>query len=197
MQDNLNIKAKELSIAEKAYIDGEDNTAYKIFSKYAQEDDSYSQVCLGYLMVHGIGVDKNEEEGYTWIKKSADSHDPLGEYWYAKSIIKHDEALALKYFMLSSEQGNKDAKHDYALCLLEGIGCKIEKQKAIEVLKENFKDGHLESMRFLAYYGIRFEFGHINSIKSVYWFFKTIIKAANERYIPSETADLKCPIKGG
>ncbi|MDR1164998.1 MAG: hypothetical protein LBO66_03840 [Deltaproteobacteria bacterium] len=49
-------------------------------------EDSHSYACLGYLLLAGKGVERNEEKGLNYLAHSIDERSELGVYFYAQAL---------------------------------------------------------------------------------------------------------------
>ena len=63
--------------------------------------------------------------------------------------VKTDAKKAAKYFKIGSDKNDTRCMHDYATCLLDGIGVDVDVEQAASLFKEASKKGNIESMYLL------------------------------------------------
>jgi len=105
--------------------------AVKFFRAGAEKGGVESQMMLSYCLEEGKGVENNEEESEMWLKKAADTGNPIAQAGYGMQLMdsgKREEGV--KYLKSSSEQGCMFGH------LLLGIACldENEAEKGLELL---------------------------------------------------------------
>lgn len=126
-------------------------TAFNNYRKAAQNGLACAQTIVGNCFYKGIGVRKHIVSAIDWLKKAADQNQANAQYLLAliylndvtESNIINKEIFTL--FTKAAEQGILDAKVKVALCYKNGIGVKINKEKAFHLLSELAQEGNIEA----------------------------------------------------
>jgi TPR repeat protein len=96
-------------------------------SALASTGNPRAELLIGLRYLKGDGSPANKPEAAKWILKSANAHDPMGQYW-AGEIYKHgdgvaaDAAQAVRWYEAAAGQGNRQAMHDLGVAYAEGKG---------------------------------------------------------------------------
>lgn len=94
-------------------------------SALASTGNPRAELLIGLHYLKDENADK--PQAAKWILKSANAHDPMGQYWAAE-IYKHgdgvtaDAAQALRWYEAAAGQGNRQAMHDLGVAYAEGKG---------------------------------------------------------------------------
>ncbi|THV06752.1 HCP-like protein, partial [Dendrothele bispora CBS 962.96] len=111
----------------------------------------------GLTLRHGWGCDKNEKEGFKWLRKAAEeavedlenatkgdtSLDQgavraelvlaiyeVGQCFFHGWGVSKDQKMAVKYYRVAARLGDADAQTDLGFCLANGKGCKKDRKEA-------------------------------------------------------------------
>jgi len=82
----------------------------------AEQGQSDSQCCLGYMLQDGVGVKKSEVEAMRWFKLGAALGHPQGQCGLAMGLLRRsnrarkNDAEAVRYLRKAANQGLKDAQ---------------------------------------------------------------------------------------
>jgi len=96
-------------------------------SQLAASGNPRAQLLIGLRYLKGDGAIPNKTEAAKWILKSAQGHDPMGQYWAAE-VYAHgegviaDPAQAVRWYEAAAGQGNRQAMHDLGIVYAEGKG---------------------------------------------------------------------------
>ena len=136
-----------------AYENEDYKTAFELFFKLAKEGDVSSQMNISNMLLHGIGVQKDEEKAYECYLQAADNKDNEAQYLYGWYCLKNDNPdEGFKYLNLASEENYKDAVYDLAGICSQGLyGCKVDLEKASELYEKSILMGKQEAMNGLFY----------------------------------------------
>ncbi|MBS0276932.1 MAG: SEL1-like repeat protein [Proteobacteria bacterium] len=94
-------------------------------SALASTGNPRAELLIGLHYLKDENADK--PQAAKWILKSANAHDPMGQYWAAE-IYKHgdgvtaDATQALRWYEAAAGQGNRQAMHDLGVAYAEGKG---------------------------------------------------------------------------
>jgi len=136
-----------------AYENEDYKTAFELFFNLAKEGDVSSQMNIANMLLHGLGVKKDEEKAYECYLQAADNEDSEAQYLYAWYCLeKEDTKEGIKYLNLASEANYKDAVYDLAGICSQGLyGCTVDLAKASELYEKSILMGKEEAMRGLFY----------------------------------------------
>ena len=141
--------------------------AYHLFYNLAKNGNIDSQKNIANMLLHGLGTKKDEEAAYLWYKQIADAGDSKSQHAIANCYIHGsygfpiNYTLAVEYLKKASKDNYIPAKYDLAIMYFNGQGVAKDKNKARELLEQNAKNGHKKSMKLLALYYMRDEFGFL------------------------------------
>ena len=95
---------------------GEENLPIELsieqYIEAAEGGDSKAQHNLGIFYLQGIGVEKDVDKAFEWIKKAARQ----GE------LVYDDVNKAIELIRSAAEQGESESQYNLALCYLRGFG---------------------------------------------------------------------------
>ena len=104
----------------KMYRDGKGDSinyteAVKWFRRSAEKDDTYGQVCLGYMLQLGLGVDQDYVEAVKWYQKSAEKGNSeglrnLGGMYQFGFGVNKDIKKAKELYLKAAELGDSSAQ---------------------------------------------------------------------------------------
>lgn len=128
------------------------NKGLNLLSKAAMNNSKKGQYNYGYILLNGIGVNKNTEEGVKWIEKSANNGYLLAQYklfhFYANgTYVKENEEEAIFWGRKTSSkllEKLTDTHQDYALFFGDSMNIKIsvsdDSQSDTSIMLENVTD---------------------------------------------------------
>jgi hypothetical protein len=175
------VSSGDLEAGEKAYGEKDYTTAFRNWRPLAEQGDANVQFYIGYMYLHGQGVDQNLEEAVVWYLKSADQKhgDSLVSLFELLKNDKREKVLLLieenanhssgyeigNYTMEEgdfeaaarilkplAEQGNPKAQFDFAQLLQHGSGVSKNISDALKWYRAASKNGHHRAMISLAYH---------------------------------------------
>lgn len=113
----------------------------------AERKNTNAQFRIGYLLLNGMGVDKNLNQGLLWLRKSAESGDfvaqsYLGDVYSKGKVVEKNlvEAYAWK------DVSNRSHQHKITKAELEGIesGMTPEQIKKAKVLSDSYYEKYVK-----------------------------------------------------
>lgn len=105
--------------------------AAKWFRKAADQNDVFSELCLGDLYADGNGVPRDYIEALKWYRKAADQGNAVAQYnlgcyyEFGKGVAK-DVVEAAKWFRKAADQGNAAAQYSLGYCYCNGQGIEAD-----------------------------------------------------------------------
>lgn len=128
----------------------------------AESGDIYAQNELSDLYFSGYGVAQNGEEGFKWLKKSAEagfwrSIDKIGDLYYNGTYVKQDYNEAMRWYKKGAEIGYAKSYLNLAYCYYYGNGTDENNDKALELLKKAYSLGNAEAANMI---GIMYNKGY-------------------------------------
>jgi len=112
--------------------------AFAWFKKASDSGDAYAINNLGTLYNYGLGVEKNEKEGFRLHKIAAELKEPCALYNLAADYetgrgTEKDMQMAIKVYSQAASAGNSEAQYDLGLRYFDGRGVPQNTQKALEL----------------------------------------------------------------
>ena len=122
----------------------------------------------GLSLRHGWGCKKNEQMGFKWVRKAAESAVSdleklrtgqtsidqssvqaelvlaiyeVGQCFFHGWGVAKDHKMGVSYYMVAARLGDGDAQGDLAFCLANGKGCKKNKKEAARWYRAAVKQG--------------------------------------------------------
>ena len=122
----------------------------------------------GLSLRHGWGCKKNEQLGFKWVRKAAESAVgdleklrtgqtnidqssiqaelvlaiyEVGQCFFHGWGVTKDQKMGVSYYMVAARLGDGDAQGDLAFCLANGKGCKKNKKEAARWYRAAVKQG--------------------------------------------------------
>ena len=108
-----------------AYDNKDYSTAYEIWSRLAEQDDSNSQFALGVMLFTGNGQKKDEEQAFKWFSKASENGHVaamfnLGiAYWDGQGTAV-DTNEALHWWRKAAERGDRIAQYNLGTAYYNG-----------------------------------------------------------------------------
>lgn len=113
---------------------------FSILRKAAENKYPKSLYYLAYCYANSIGTEQDSLAFANLLKESSDLKEvnalrDLGCFMLqGNSYINQDATKGLEYIKIASERGNINARMDWAYCLLNGIGCDVNPNEAINAV---------------------------------------------------------------
>ena len=102
--------------------------AAKWFRKAADQNDVFSELCLGDCYAAGNGVPKAYSEALKWYRKAGEQGNAIAQYdlgcyyKFGKGGVANDQVEAAKWFRKAADQGNAEAQYSLGYCYCKGEG---------------------------------------------------------------------------
>jgi len=115
---------------------GDYPTAFRGFSKLAEQGDAKAQFALGVMYEDGRGVPKDEQQAVFWFRKAAEQGDASAQsslgFRYAQGQgVPKDEQQAIFWSRKAAEQGDADAQYHLGVMYRNGRGVPKDEQQAV------------------------------------------------------------------
>ena len=103
------------------------DSTYRIFSKAANEGNTYAQCLVGFLYEVGHGVSQDYNEAMKWYRKSAENGNYFGQLYVGKMYengwgVSPDYKLAAEWYQKAAEKGYADAQKRLGNLYMDGKG---------------------------------------------------------------------------
>jgi hypothetical protein len=108
---------------------GDYATALRLFRPLANQGDAHTQVMLGIIYDHALGVPQNYAAAMRWYRKAADQGDAhaqsaLGRLYRNGEGVPRDYGLAAKWYRKAADQGNAHAQSPSGGCTPAAKACR-------------------------------------------------------------------------
>ncbi|MFH7016858.1 T9SS type A sorting domain-containing protein [Flavobacterium sp. FlaQc-47] len=108
----------------------------------AETGEPLAQNYTGLMYVYGLGVEKDESKGFTYIEKAAKSGNAVGEYNLGKLYSEGrgcqlDMNKAVEWFKKAITQNNQRAAYELGYMYLKGFGVPQDYVQAVEWFKKS------------------------------------------------------------
>ena len=128
------------TIAE-AYFEGkngfeqDDSKAVEWFEKAAKQGFARAQFSLGWMYLHGRGVNEDAERATALFRQSAEQGLPEAQYFLGARYKRgegapQDYAQAVHWYLLAAESGWPEAQNDLSALYAQGLGVPKDDRKA-------------------------------------------------------------------
>lgn len=113
--------------ARAAYDSGDYDTAYRIWSELAEQNDGRAQYALGVMYATGNGRDKDPARAFEWFSKAAENGHlkamyNLGvSYWTGQGTLE-DRAEAAHWWRMAAERGDVVSQYNLGVAYYNGLG---------------------------------------------------------------------------
>jgi len=87
---------EDLNKAENYYNKGDYASAYKYYLSLAQGGHADSQVFIGWMLLNGIGINKDTNKAAYWFERAASLGSVRGAFYFGRFLTskeQHKEAL--------------------------------------------------------------------------------------------------------
>lgn len=115
-----------------------------------QQHDSFAQLFIGILHIHGRFVEWDYKKAYEWIKKSVDQNNShaknqMGDlYYYGYEVVK-DYNEAIKWYKLSAEDNNSYGQLSMGYMFEHGYGVNINHEEALKQYELSANNDNLDA----------------------------------------------------
>lgn len=121
--------------------------AYEWFKKASDSGDTYAMDKLGTFYNYGLGVAKDEKEGFRLHKKAAEQMDPFALYNLALDYetgrgTDKNMQMAIKVYSQAASAGSPEAQYDLGILYFDGKGVPQNNQKAFELFNMAAAQNH-------------------------------------------------------
>ena len=126
------------------YVEGENAfnehnyaLAFEEFLPEADAGDYRSQYYIGYLYIHGLGVQKDEKKGIQYLQQAVDQDHDMAQalmgYLYAEGIsVRKDKKKALELYQLAADKNNISANLNLGIMYYKGDSVPRDYDKALQ-----------------------------------------------------------------
>ena len=144
----------DYSMGEKAYKQGDYNTALREWKLLAMKRYAPAQLALGNLYAKGQGVSQNYKTAAQWFTKAAKrGHAPaqtkLGDMYFEGQGVPADDKQAFKWYKNASGHGYAPAQSKQGTMYEQGRGVPQNNKMAVRWYKLAAKKGHAPAQRNL------------------------------------------------
>ena len=122
---------------------------YQQYKELAEQGHIDSMVALGVLLLEGMGIPPNEEEGIRWLKRAVElgsiqGYYELGTVLYCgiDGVLDEDPEGAFVLFEKAAKASHTAALYMMADCLVEGEGTEKDIAKAVPLFYQAAERGH-------------------------------------------------------
>ena len=128
--------------------------AYLWFKKASDSGDAHAMNNLGSLYNAGLGVQKNEKEGFILHQKAAKQNDSCAlynlavDYETGRGTAKNMQ-MAVKVFSQAAAAGSAEAQYDLGILYFDGKGVPQNNQKAFELFNMAAAQNHQKAKDML------------------------------------------------
>lgn len=97
--------AQKFAEGKAAYDNNDYVTAFTRFQAAATQGNADAQYYFGYMYRNGLGAPKNDAEGISWMRRSAEQGHAKAQYSLGQSYYNLNPAEAVKWWRKAAEQG--------------------------------------------------------------------------------------------
>ena len=137
---------EEAKEGERAFLDGRDADAFRLFSEAAKAGSAAGQYGLGGCYATGTGVKKNKKEAVKWYRMAAEQGHRTAMYDLSVCCmngegVEKNEAEAMKWLHRSAELGDGVAQLILGACYAKGNGVGKNETEAVKWFGKAAKQG--------------------------------------------------------
>ena len=152
--------------------------AFAIYDCLSDKGYCDCQVYAGWMLFEGIGVAKNHERAFGYLRRAAQQADPKGMFYLGRALTaegKHEEAFF--WYQNAAVKDYIPAVYRLGLCYIDGLGTKPNRSLGISYLQRAAHDGHILAKREIALRSLSGKFG-VWMIPKGLWLFGKLLLAA-------------------
>lgn len=124
------------------------------YRRAAEEGYAPGQRDFAAVLMDGTGVEKDEAEGFRWLRRAAEQEDAHAQFNLALHLGTLQDASArgesMTWFIRAAEQGLVDAQVNVGWCFLKGEGVEKDVEAALTWLRRAVDQGDAEAQYMLA-----------------------------------------------
>ncbi|RQR76122.1 sel1 repeat family protein [Burkholderia sp. Bp9012] len=133
--------ARETQSAVADYNAGDYRAALVQFHDAAERGDRLAQFNYAMMLLTGVGVTANVDEGLRWLKRAADANMSHAQYVYGRmfddgEFVARNPAEAHRWFLRAAKQGHVQAELSLANQFLDGRGTQRDNRQAFAWYKQ-------------------------------------------------------------
>ncbi|WP_175924380.1 tetratricopeptide repeat protein [Burkholderia latens] len=133
--------ARETQSAVADYNAGDYRAALVQFHDAAERGDRLAQFNYAMMLLTGVGVTANVDEGLRWLKRAADANMSHAQYVYGRmfddgEFVARNPAEAHRWFLRAAKQGHVQAELSLANQFLDGRGTPRDNRQAFVWYKQ-------------------------------------------------------------
>ena len=149
-------KKSDLSVARKAYSEGDFQRARGIWESQAKQGNAEAQAWLGSLYANGDGVEVDDAIALTWYEKAAEQDYPMaqaniGAMYYMGQGTKVDLGKAVYWLSAAADNGDVNGLFNLAVLYTKGDGVDEDLELAASSYQKAAEQGHYPSQSRLGY----------------------------------------------
>jgi len=134
-QSSANSPAQSLEYAERAFQNGDDQTALNLFSKLANQNNPNAEYWLGHMTELGLGVPRDIQKAIDLYKKAAAQNivaaeARLGEIYLDGDLVPPDFAQAKSYLERAAYHGDPRSAMLLGQMYRVGLGTPVDQKQA-------------------------------------------------------------------
>lgn len=127
--------SRETQSAVADYNAGDYRAALVQFHDAAERGDRLAQFNYAMMLITGVGVSANVEEGLRWLKRAADANMSHAQYVYGRmfddgEFVARNPVEAHRWFLRAAKQGHVQAELSLANQFLDGRGTPRDNRQA-------------------------------------------------------------------
>jgi TPR repeat protein len=143
-----------LQEARNAYEQGDYRTALANFRPLAEKGDLEAQTMVGWMLVQGLGVSPNLQEGRKWLERaasmdgnaaSAKAQHNIGVMYENGIGVPRDLQKAASWYLRGAQNGDASAQSNLGTLYLDGLGVVRDPQKGVYWLTKAAQQGDPEA----------------------------------------------------
>lgn len=121
--------------------------AFKIFRSAADTGNQTAMFWTGKMLLEGMGIPINKEDGLKYLRRAADAGMPMAQYYIGRSYavgdgLTKDAATAAKWYESAAMKGNHYAQYALARALMDGEGVAKDYGRALRWFERVTGNGH-------------------------------------------------------
>ena len=137
----------ECKIADQLLGSGEEDKAFELYMKAAEQGNCIAEYRVGMLYFGGDGVEQDYEKGVKYFARSAEQGYSEAEFimgmCYMNGVsVEKDNVKSFEWYLKAAKQGQVDAEYCVGICFSEGIGVEEDTKKAFEWFKMAAEHGN-------------------------------------------------------
>lgn len=122
----------------------------------ADQGDAEAQISIGFLYMHGFGVQQDYDEAVRWYRKAADQGNPEAQrcigflYEGGSGGVEQDYAEAMGWYRRAADQGHVGAQYHVGSMFANGWGVTRDLGQARGWMQKAADGGHEDAKKWLA-----------------------------------------------